>query len=176
MSTTSNLTRFASRPSVANLSMAQKQIAPTTTIIKTPIKAEIMATSLCCRNSFPLRLGLVDPIFAKLRWSLGKPAPALGAFFRRCGRIDNVFDGLCGELLSAQSPAGLADGLRGRLDPEPERDQAANGVRSGNVLVRCSSEPGIARSKLVSVPALTHLRTAPGRGRPSPFLFSGDPN
>jgi hypothetical protein len=55
--TTSNLSRFASRPSVANLSMAQKQIAPTTTIIKIPIKTEIiLATSLCCRFSFPLRL------------------------------------------------------------------------------------------------------------------------
>jgi hypothetical protein len=30
------------------LSMAQKQIAPTTTIIKTPIKTEIMSPSLCC--------------------------------------------------------------------------------------------------------------------------------
>jgi len=36
------------------LSMAQKQIAPTTTIIKTPIKTEIIAPSLCCR--FLLRL------------------------------------------------------------------------------------------------------------------------
>jgi hypothetical protein len=43
---------------VANLSMAQKQIAPTRTIIKTPIKTEIMPPSLCCRSSFPLRLHL----------------------------------------------------------------------------------------------------------------------
>jgi len=42
MSTTSNLRRFANRPSLANLSMAQKQIAPMTTIIKTPIKTEII--------------------------------------------------------------------------------------------------------------------------------------
>jgi hypothetical protein len=43
MSTTSNLRRFANRPSLANLSIAQKQIAPMTTIIKTPIKTEIIA-------------------------------------------------------------------------------------------------------------------------------------
>src|ERR1700738_81124 len=42
MSTTSNLSRFDSRRSLANLSMAQKQIAPMTTIIKTPIKTEII--------------------------------------------------------------------------------------------------------------------------------------
>jgi hypothetical protein len=41
-STTSNLSRFDSRRSLANLSMAQKQIAPMTTIIKTPIKTEII--------------------------------------------------------------------------------------------------------------------------------------
>jgi hypothetical protein len=51
------LISFASRLSVANLSIAQKQIAPTTTTIKIPIKTEIiMATSLCCRFSFRLRL------------------------------------------------------------------------------------------------------------------------
>src|SRR3954471_22420806 len=55
-STTSNLSRFASRLSVANLSMAQKQIAPTTT----PIKTEILAPSLCCRSLFRLRLQSVD--------------------------------------------------------------------------------------------------------------------
>src|SRR5216684_3744440 len=42
ISTTSNLSRFASRRSVTNLSMAQKQIAPTTIILRAPIKAEIM--------------------------------------------------------------------------------------------------------------------------------------
>src|ERR1700688_3325180 len=42
ISTTSNLSRFANRRSLANLSMAQKQIAPTTIIIRTPIKTEIM--------------------------------------------------------------------------------------------------------------------------------------
>jgi hypothetical protein len=36
--------------------MAQKQIAPTTTIIKIPIKTEIMSPSLCCRSSFRFRL------------------------------------------------------------------------------------------------------------------------
>jgi hypothetical protein len=38
------------------LSIAQKQIAPTTTIIKTPIKTEIIAPSLCYRSSFRFRL------------------------------------------------------------------------------------------------------------------------
>ena len=32
-------------------------------------------------NRFPLRLGQVDPILAKLRWSLGKPESPLSAFF-----------------------------------------------------------------------------------------------
>jgi len=41
MSTTSNLRRLASRRSLANLSIAQKQIAPTTTMISTPIRTEI---------------------------------------------------------------------------------------------------------------------------------------
>src|ERR1700731_2121218 len=43
ISTTSSLRRFASRASLINFSIAQKQIAPTTQIIKTPIKTEIMA-------------------------------------------------------------------------------------------------------------------------------------
>ena len=44
ISTTSSLSRFARRASLTNLSIAQKQIAPTTQIIKTPIKTESMAT------------------------------------------------------------------------------------------------------------------------------------
>ncbi len=48
ISTTSSLRRFAKRASLTNLSMAQKQIAPTTQIIKTPIKTESMATP-CAR-------------------------------------------------------------------------------------------------------------------------------
>src|SRR6202022_2832685 len=127
MSTTSNLSRFASRPSVANLSMAQKQIAPTTTIIKTPIKTEIMATSLCCRTSFRLRLRLINASLTKLCRPFGEPASALCSFFGRRGGIDNLFDSLCGELLSAQPPAGLADGSRWCLDLEAELDQAADG-------------------------------------------------
>src|SRR5258705_11483900 len=43
ISTTSNLSRFASRRSGPNLSMTQKQIAPTTIILRAPIKAEIIA-------------------------------------------------------------------------------------------------------------------------------------
>jgi hypothetical protein len=44
ISTTSSLSSCASRRSLANFSIAQKQMAPMTTIIKTPIKAEIIAT------------------------------------------------------------------------------------------------------------------------------------
>jgi hypothetical protein len=43
ISTTSNLRRFANRASRTNLSIAQKQMAPTTMIIKTPIRTDIMA-------------------------------------------------------------------------------------------------------------------------------------
>jgi hypothetical protein len=44
ISTTSSLSRFAKRASLTNLSMAQKQIAPTTQMIRTPIKTESIAT------------------------------------------------------------------------------------------------------------------------------------
>jgi len=44
---TSSLRRFASRPSRTNLSMAQKQIAPTTQIIRIPIRSEIIASPCC---------------------------------------------------------------------------------------------------------------------------------
>src|ERR1700716_2228295 len=40
MSTTSNFRRFASRRSLANLSIAQKQIAPTTTMLRTLIRTK----------------------------------------------------------------------------------------------------------------------------------------
>ena len=107
--------------------MAQKQIAPTTTIIKTPIKTEIMAPSLCCRTSFRLHLRLIHASLAKLRWSVGEATSTLGLFFGgRCG-IDNLFDRLCGEILSTQPPAGLADGPCWRLDREAKLDQAADG-------------------------------------------------
>jgi hypothetical protein len=43
MSITSNFNKFANRRSLANLSMAQKQIAPTTTIVRTAIKTKIIA-------------------------------------------------------------------------------------------------------------------------------------
>jgi hypothetical protein len=45
MSTTSNLSRFASRRSVANFSIAQKQIAPTTMMVKIDIKSKTIAIS-----------------------------------------------------------------------------------------------------------------------------------
>jgi hypothetical protein len=111
------------------LSMAQKQIAPTTTIIKTPIKTEIMATSLCCRTSFRLRPRLIKTSLTKLRRPLGEPLPALGLLFGRRGGIDNPFDRFGGELPSAQPPAALAGGPRWRLDLEPDLDQPADGLR-----------------------------------------------
>ena len=43
ISTTSSLSRFRSRRSRANRSIAQKQIAPNTIILRTPIRAEIMS-------------------------------------------------------------------------------------------------------------------------------------
>jgi hypothetical protein len=43
INTTSSLRRLASRPSRTNFSMAQKQIAPTTQIIRIPIRSEIIA-------------------------------------------------------------------------------------------------------------------------------------
>jgi hypothetical protein len=45
--TTSSLSNCASRRSTANLSIAQKQMAPMTTIIKTPIKAESILIPHC---------------------------------------------------------------------------------------------------------------------------------
>src|SRR5882757_1552205 len=59
-------------------------------------------------HSFSLHLRQIDPIFAKLRRPLCKQASALGAFLGRRSGIDNIFDRLCGELLSTQHPAGLA--------------------------------------------------------------------
>ncbi len=53
-STTSSLRSCVSRPSVLNLSMAQKQIAPMTIVIRMPIMSEITATprylSRCVRS------------------------------------------------------------------------------------------------------------------------------
>src|SRR5262245_21803703 len=47
ISTTSNLRRLAKRPSLTNLSIAQKQIAPMTQIIRIPIKATSIAKPPC---------------------------------------------------------------------------------------------------------------------------------
>jgi hypothetical protein len=51
ISTTSNLSSCDRRRSTANLSIAQKQMAPITTIIKTPIRAESIAFHLLPRDS-----------------------------------------------------------------------------------------------------------------------------
>src|ERR1700737_4074371 len=56
-----------------------------------------------------LRLRPINPRLAKFLWAFKEASLSLGSFFRRCRWVDNLFDRLCGELLSAQPPAGLAD-------------------------------------------------------------------
>src|ERR1700716_1363096 len=77
--------------------------------------------------SFSLRLRQIDAVLAKFGRALGEAAAPLRSFLRRCRRVHYLFDSLCCELLSAQSPAGLADGPGCRLDLEAELDQAADG-------------------------------------------------
>jgi hypothetical protein len=99
----------------------------------------LLLSKLDCQRavvpSFPLRLRQIDAVFAKFGRALGETASALRSFFRPCRWVDHLFDRLCGELLSAQPPAGLADGPRWRLDLEAQRHQAADGVRPGNRFV-----------------------------------------
>src|ERR1700738_3664449 len=71
-----------------------------------------------------LRPWQIDAIVEKFRWPIFKSAPALRFFFGRCSGIYNLFDRLCGELLSAQPSAVLADGPRWRLDLQPQLDQS----------------------------------------------------
>jgi hypothetical protein len=68
----------------------------------------------------PLRPRQIDAVLAKFGRALGETAPALGSFLWRLRGIDNLFDRLCGEVLSTQPPTGLADGPRWRLDLEAE--------------------------------------------------------
>src|SRR3981189_1180947 len=77
-------------------------------------------------SSFLLRLRLIKASLAKFRWPLGEAPSALGTFFGRRGGINNLFDCVCGKLLSAQPPAGLAAGPHWRLDREAKLDQAAD--------------------------------------------------
>ena len=64
---------------------------------------------------------------------LGEAASTLGSFFERCGGIDNLFDRLCGELLSAQLSAGPTDGPHWRLGIQAHFNKAADsfGERRG---------------------------------------------
>jgi hypothetical protein len=80
---------------------------------------------------FSLSLRQIDAIVPEFHRPLGQPASALGLFFWRCGWVDNLFNRLCGEFLSAQLPAGLADG---RLHLESELDQAAYGFGAVQLL------------------------------------------
>ena len=77
-------------------------------------------------RSFPLRPWLINASLTKFGRAFGETSSALGSFLRWCSGIDNLFDRLCGELLSTQDPAGLADGPHCCLRLEPELDQAAN--------------------------------------------------
>src|SRR5215211_3636487 len=192
-STTSNLSRFANRLSVANLSIAQKQIAPTTTIIKTPIKTEIMAPSLCCRLSFRLRLRLINASPTKLCRPLGKAAPALVAFFERGSRIAHLLDRVSGKLLRARATARFGDRLwrqavdcprsqvrhESRARPscrscfclygKPDLDQPAGCFRQRGQVGLVFGPVHDGRTQRRSG-AETHHRIAPG-GRPAPPLF-----
>jgi hypothetical protein len=105
------------------------------------------------RPSSFLRLRQADPVLAEFKRPFGQTAPALGAFFRRCGRIDHPLDCLRGELLSAQPPSWLADGLRRRFDLQPELDQAADGFGAAGLQLAFNRLPG-------RIPFLTLRRNA----------------
>jgi hypothetical protein len=76
------------RRSLANLSIAQKQMAPMTPIIKTPIKAESIATQLCRESpadSYNARLwsgevqhSLASPISPRAEGGSSKPVKIAG--------------------------------------------------------------------------------------------------
>src|SRR5258706_6714475 len=89
----------------------------------------------CNLMLFPLRLRQIDSMLAELQRSLGEPVSALVSFFGRCRRIDNLFDCLPGQFLSAQLPARLAAVPRWRLQGEPELDQAADGFGAARLIV-----------------------------------------
>jgi len=98
ISTTNNLRRFAKRPSLANLSMAQKQIAPMTQIIRTLIKAESIAPPLVLvsqrpsaggRRPFCLALHLLRKRSSS-RATLGQTCTQL-----HCARFQSARDRTC---------------------------------------------------------------------------------
>jgi hypothetical protein len=72
-----------------------------------------------------LRLRQIEAVLAEFGRPLSEAVSTLGAFFGRGRRVDNFLDRLRGELLSAQTPARLADGPCWRLDLQPQLDQAA---------------------------------------------------
>src|ERR1700682_4317969 len=136
MRITSNFSRFASRRSLANLSMAQKQIAPTTMIVKTDTRTKTMAIpcivdlhcfEFTCKASFPLCLRQIDPVVEELARAPGEASPALGPFCgRRRGGIGNFFNRLCGQLRRTRGGRPLS---RHGFHPYSESplDQAADG-------------------------------------------------
>src|SRR5271168_3871057 len=95
---TRSLSSCASRRSLANLSIAQKQMAPMTTIIRTPIKAESIAIPLC-------RHGPVHHFTMH--------GPALHSILRAIDVVDNFL--AVREGISALRPRSDA-GLTPRLD------------------------------------------------------------
>src|SRR5712671_6486475 len=78
MSTTSNLSRFASLLSVANLSMAQKQIAPTTTIIKTAPTTNCRGIGAAAREKLIGERKIPAPVFLIANPTALNGSPKLG--------------------------------------------------------------------------------------------------
>src|ERR1700722_11351099 len=84
MSTTSNFRSWDNRRSVANLSMAQKQIAPTTTMTSTPIRTEI---SPMCHTSPVGCLASAVETFASRRRLVGFNDAGPFCGMTHCGEI-----------------------------------------------------------------------------------------
>jgi hypothetical protein len=96
---------------MANLSIAQKQMAPMTTIIKTPIKAESIAIPLC-RNG---------PVHHFTMHSPTMHSPALHSILRAIDAVDNflaVFLAVRERIpaLRLRTDAGLTPRLDASLD------------------------------------------------------------
>jgi hypothetical protein len=69
----------------------------------------------------------MDPHLSKLFRALSEAPASHGALFRGGRRVDDLFDRVYGELLSAQTPARLAGRSRWRFDRQAQLDQAADG-------------------------------------------------
>src|SRR5258706_11565585 len=149
ISITSSFSRFASRRSVANLSMAQKQIAPTTIMVKIEIRTKIIAIPLASilhcskfRRSIPvarllghmLSMPPADSVIGSLP-SRHDSAPGDAGWLSSGGpvltpdSIDSVFDG-CDAFSYEDRPAtgvycasGFSSKVIPRLDGTKKRDR-----------------------------------------------------